>query len=59
MFARPADGDPLTQGDLIDDCPLVGLNLASSPLDLNDPATTIVFGAQSGSLALACGHPSE
>jgi hypothetical protein len=39
MFARLAATDPLTQGDLIADCPLVGLNLASSPLDLNDPPT--------------------
>lgn len=39
MFVRPAANEPLTQGDLIDDCPLVGLNLTSSPLDLNDPPT--------------------
>ena len=39
MFARSATSDPLTQGDLIEDCPLVGLDLASSPLDLNDPPT--------------------
>src|SRR2546430_1258693 len=39
MFARLAASDPLTQGDLIVDCPLVGLNLASFPLDLNDPPT--------------------
>jgi hypothetical protein len=39
VFVRSAAGDPLTQGDLIEDCPLVGLNLAFSPLDLNDPAT--------------------
>jgi hypothetical protein len=29
----------LTQGDVIDDCPLVGLNLAVLPLDLNEPTT--------------------
>ena len=39
MFARSHAGDPLTQGDVIEDCPLVGLNLAVLPLDLNDPAT--------------------
>jgi len=39
MFARLPASDPLMQGDLIEDCPLVGLNLASLPLDLNDPAT--------------------
>jgi hypothetical protein len=39
MYTRPASSDPLTQGDLIEDCPLVGLNLASMPVDLNDPPT--------------------
>src|SRR6266478_436425 len=39
MYARLAASDPLTQGDLIEHCPLVGLNLASAPLDLNDPPT--------------------
>ncbi len=39
MFVRSAASDPLTQGDVIEDCPLVGLNLAALPLDLNDPAT--------------------
>src|ERR1700686_564053 len=39
MFACSAAGDPLTQGDVINDCPLVGLNVAIVPLDLNDPAT--------------------
>src|SRR5580704_9627524 len=39
MFARSAASDPLTQGDVIEDCPLVGLNLATLPVDLNDPAT--------------------
>lgn len=37
MFVRPAGNDPLTQGDLLDDCPLVGLNVSSSPVDLRDP----------------------
>lgn len=40
MFARLSASDPLTQGDLIDDCPLVSLDLATLPLDLNDPPTT-------------------
>ena len=39
MFARSAASDPLTQGDVIEDCPLVGLNVAVLPVDLNDPAT--------------------
>jgi len=39
MFTRLAISDPLTQGDLIDDCPLVGLDLTSTPLDWNDPPT--------------------
>jgi len=39
MFAHSAASDPLTQGDVIEDCPLVGLNLAAQPLDWNDPAT--------------------
>lgn len=39
MFAQLAMHEALTQGDLIDDCPLVGLNVASLPLDLNEPAT--------------------
>ena len=39
MFARSAATDPLTQGDVIEDCPLVGLNLAVLPLDFTDPAT--------------------
>ncbi len=39
MFARLSASDPLTQGDVIDDCPLVGLNFATLPLDLNDPPT--------------------
>jgi hypothetical protein len=39
MFALPPPGDPLTQGDLFDDCPLVGFSLASMPLDLDDPPT--------------------
>jgi hypothetical protein len=39
VFAHSAPTDPLTQGDVIEDCPLVGLNLAVLPLNLNDPAT--------------------
>ena len=39
MFARLSPSDPLTQGDIIDDCPLVALNLGSPPYDLNDPPT--------------------
>ncbi len=39
MFAHSAASDPLTQGDVIEDCPLVGLNLAVLPLDFNEPAT--------------------
>jgi hypothetical protein len=38
MFARPAASDPLVQGDVIEDCPLLGLSLAVLPVDLNDPA---------------------
>ena len=39
MFARVSTTDPLTQGDLIEDCPLVSLDLAVSPLDMSDPPT--------------------
>lgn len=39
MFTRLAVDAPLTQGDVIDDCPLVSLDLTSGPLDLNDPPT--------------------
>jgi hypothetical protein len=39
MFAQSSERDPLTQGDVIEDCPLVGLNLAVRPLDLSDPPT--------------------
>ena len=39
MFARLSASDPLTQGDILDECPLVGLNVGSAPLDLKDPAT--------------------
>jgi len=37
MFARLAVSDPLSQGDLIEDCPLVGLSLGTLPFDLTDP----------------------
>src|SRR6266508_381972 len=39
MFALVGPHEPLTQGDLIEDCPLVSFNLTASPLDLNDPPT--------------------
>lgn len=39
MFARPDEGDALTQGDVIDDCPLVGLDLSSAAFSLSDPST--------------------
>lgn len=39
MLVRPAGNDPLTQGDFIDDCPLVGLDVASVPVDLSDLPT--------------------
>ncbi len=39
MFARVAASDPLSQGDLIGDCPLVGMDTATAPLNLNDPPT--------------------
>jgi hypothetical protein len=39
MFQVPSPTEPLWQGDLIEDCPLVGFNVASMPLDLNDPPT--------------------
>jgi hypothetical protein len=39
MFAQSSARDPLTQGDLIDDCPLVGLNLTALPIDLTNPPT--------------------
>jgi hypothetical protein len=39
MFALPGPDLPLTQGDLIEDCPLVSFNLTSAPVDLNDPPT--------------------
>ncbi len=39
MFARMAPSDPLMQGDLIDDCPLVSFDLKLTPIDWNDPPT--------------------
>ncbi len=39
MFANSALQAPLTQGDLFDDCPLVGLNVDTSPVDLS--STTV------------------
>ena len=39
MFAHAATSDPLMQGDLINDCPLVSFNLTSGPIDWNDPPT--------------------
>jgi hypothetical protein len=39
LFAHSTAIDPLAQGDIIEDCPLVGLNLAVLPFELNDPAT--------------------
>jgi len=35
MFTIPAVADPLTQGDLFDDCPLVSLSADKAPIDLN------------------------
>lgn len=37
MFVLASPSEPLTQGDLFEDYPLVGLNQASMPLDMNDP----------------------
>ncbi len=37
MFIRSAATTPLTQGDIIEDCPLVGMNLSALPLDLQNP----------------------
>lgn len=37
MYIQRDGGEPLTQGDLIDDCPLVGLSLAGGFVDLNEP----------------------
>lgn len=39
MFSSPPSSDPLTQGDLFEDCPLIGFDLTARPLDLNDPPT--------------------
>ncbi len=36
MFATSASQAPLTQGDLFDDCPLVGLNVGTVPVDLTN-----------------------
>jgi hypothetical protein len=36
MFATPTSPAPLTQGDLFDDCPLVGLNVGTAPVDLTN-----------------------
>jgi hypothetical protein len=38
MFLRVSGGDLLTQGDLFDDCPLVGMDLKTSPINFDDPA---------------------
>jgi hypothetical protein len=35
MFTIPAVADPLTQGDLFDDCPLVSLSSDRAPIDLH------------------------
>jgi hypothetical protein len=39
MFIVPPPTDALSQGDLIADCPLVGFNVASMPVNLDDPPT--------------------
>lgn len=72
MYIVPAPDDPLTQGDLINDCPLVGLNPSSPPLDLEDPpihwwtARVIVLTqacdlaqAKTGSVLVAPVHPAR
>lgn len=38
MFARVGPDVPLTQGDLIDDCPLVSFKVGAIPLNLENPA---------------------
>lgn len=38
MFARVGPDIPLTQGDLVDDCPLVSFNVGAAPPNLHDPA---------------------
>jgi len=35
MFTRRIAGEMLTQGDLIDDCPLIGFDVTGGPIDLN------------------------
>jgi len=39
MFIVSPPTDPLSQGDLISDCPLVGFNVVSMPVNLDDPLT--------------------
>lgn len=39
MFAPSVTSDPLTQGDLIEGCPLVSLNHSIAPVNLNDFTT--------------------
>jgi hypothetical protein len=36
MFIVPASESPLTQGDILDECPLVGLDVTESPSDLRN-----------------------
>ena len=36
MFFVPPSDSPLTQGDILDECPLVGLNVAEPPSDLRN-----------------------
>lgn len=36
MFFVPTSGTPLTQGDILDECPLVGLNAPEPPGDLRN-----------------------
>jgi hypothetical protein len=35
MFFVPPSDCPMTQGDILDECPLVGLNAAEPPIDLS------------------------
>src|ERR1700722_11649147 len=39
MFEKPPSTAPLTQGDVIDDCPLVSLESTAAVLDQQEPAT--------------------
>ena len=44
MFFIPPPGSPLTQGDVLDDCPLIGLNAPEPPGDLRNVPVRQWFG---------------